>query len=128
MDLLLQIINTVLGYFLIEFDGGKVKTDNGRKDDFVIRIEMGSSGTWAFTLGQVVVVSNSGLSSYSNHERGHSLQSVLLGHLYWLIIAAPSAIRAGLIGTGLLLQPTGVAYWDFYTNFYTESWAEAWKW
>ena len=122
------IINTVVGYSLIEFAGGKVITDNGRKDDFVVRIELGSTGTWAFTLGQVVVGSNKGLSSFSDHERGHSLQSLLLGPLYWIVIAAPSAIRAGLINTGIIVPPTTGTYWDFYTDFYTESWAEVWKW
>lgn len=58
------------------------------------------------------------------HEYGHTIQCLLLGPLYWLVIAAPSAIWCNFFEG--YRRKNGVSYY----KLYCESWANQWgvKW
>ena len=56
------------------------------------------------------------------HEYGHSLQSLLLGPLYLIVIGLPSVIWAGLPALERRRQRRHISYYDFYT----ERWADRW--
>lgn len=55
------------------------------------------------------------------HEYGHTLQSLLLGPLYLLIIGIPSAVWCNAPRFNEM-RANGASYFDFYP----EKWAEAW--
>ena len=57
-------------------------------------------------------------SSFVNHEYGHTLQSILLGPLFLLIIGLPSLIWAGLFDEWRYKHKKSY-YW-----LYTENWAD----
>jgi len=57
-------------------------------------------------------------SKFINHEYGHTLQSILLGPLYLLIIGLPSIVWAGLFDDWRIKHKKSY-YW-----LYTESWAD----
>ena len=69
------------------------------------------------SLGRYVVL-NTGLSSkYATfaHERGHSIQSMILGPLYLFVIGIPSILWAAWWNESRLCS---------YYSFYTERWAD----
>ena len=51
------------------------------------------------------------------HERGHSIQSMILGPLYILVIGLPSLIHAAF-------YRYDAAHPDIYYRFFTEKWAD----
>ena len=56
------------------------------------------------------------------HEYGHSLQSLLLGPLYLIVIGLPSLVWAGLPALERRRERRGISYYAFYT----ERWADRW--
>ena len=56
------------------------------------------------------------------HEYGHSLQSLLLGPLYLVVIGLPSVLWAGLPALARRRARRGISYYAFYT----ERWADRW--
>jgi hypothetical protein len=54
------------------------------------------------------------------HEYGHSIQSMVLGPLYLLMIGIPSMVWAGCF-KNYRKRSKKSYYW-----FYTESWADRW--
>ncbi len=56
------------------------------------------------------------------HEYGHSLQSLLLGPLYLIVIGLPSALWAALPALERRRQRRHISYYAFYT----ERWADCW--
>ena len=67
------------------------------------------------SLGRYVVVNTAtGYNTWA-HERGHSIQSMILGPLYLLVIGLPSLIWAAWWN-----DSRGVSY----SSFYTERWAD----
>ncbi|MGN0687322.1 MAG: hypothetical protein ACI4KA_04360 [Oscillospiraceae bacterium] len=54
------------------------------------------------------------------HEYGHTLQSLMLGPLYLLVIGLPSILWAGLPAFERLRQAKQISYY----RFYTEKWAD----
>lgn len=56
------------------------------------------------------------------HEYGHTLQSLLLGPAYLVVVGLPSVLWAGTPGLKRLRRRRGMSYYDFYT----ERWADAW--
>lgn len=69
----------------------------------------------AFTLGNKVIGDATTLSLYKAHEQGHYFQNLLLGPLYFPVVAIPSIIHAGV-------HPNDTNY----DHFYTEGWATSW--
>jgi len=53
-------------------------------------------------------------SVFVNHERGHCIQSIILGPLYLFVIGLSSMIWAGFFDG--YRQRKGVSYYDFYTE------------
>lgn len=58
------------------------------------------------------------------HEYGHTLQSVLLGPLYLLIISAPSGLWCNLPACEKYRQNKKVSYQRFYPERWANSWGE----
>ena len=80
-------------------------------------------GNWGgITLGMFTFVDD--ISPFNEitikHEYGHSLQSILLGPIWILVIAIPSLLWASC-GKGLRLKYNHNYYW-----LYCERWADAW--
>lgn len=71
------------------------------------------------SLGCFIFVSDSGDEMKKGHEYGHTLQSLILGPFYLIVIGLPSLIWAGLFGGWR--RRRGVSYY----SFYTESWADS---
>jgi hypothetical protein len=71
---------------------------------------MGMKGA-GMSLGPVVLGAH-GFTDYP-HEFGHTLQSMVLGPFYLLVIGIPSLISAAS-------NPSG------HRNFFSEKWADAW--
>ena len=69
------------------------------------------------SLGRYIILNNALYNDIrsSQHERGHSIQSMILGPLYLLVIGLPSLIWAAWWHEG-----RGVSYY----SFYTERWAD----
>lgn len=59
------------------------------------------------------------------HEYGHTVQSLVLGPLFLIVIGIPSILWAGLPGFRRLRKEKQISYYAFYT----ERWADTWgKW
>ncbi len=56
------------------------------------------------------------------HEYGHTIQSLVLGPLYLIIIGIPSFLWAALPFLRIMRREKKISYY----SFYTESWADAW--
>lgn len=56
------------------------------------------------------------------HEYGHTLQSLLLGPLYLIVIGLPSALWCNLKSANAMRDKKAVSYYDFYP----EKWANKW--
>ena len=56
------------------------------------------------------------------HEYGHTIQSMVLGPLFLIVIGIPSALWAGLPSLYKMRKEKQISYFAFYT----ESWANAW--
>lgn len=71
------------------------------------------------SLGRYIFMCNEMMTDdkYPCHKQGHSLQSLMLGPLYLLVIAIPSLLRA----TYCIINRESAAT---YHKFYTEAWAD----
>lgn len=59
------------------------------------------------------------------HEYGHTIQSLVLGPLYLIVIGLPSLLWASIPAFRKMRRKRQISYY----SFYTESWANAWgKW
>lgn len=56
------------------------------------------------------------------HEYGHTIQSLLLGPLYLIVIGIPSSTWAGTPYFVKMRKEKRISYF----SFYTESWADSW--
>lgn len=56
------------------------------------------------------------------HEYGHTIQSLVLGPLYLIIVGLPSILWAALPPFRKMRREKKISYY----SFYTESWANAW--
>ena len=61
------------------------------------------------------------------HEYGHSLQSLLLGPLYLLVIGLPSVIWAGFPALERRRVRRQVSYYAFYTERWADRWGGVWR-
>ncbi|MCL1812110.1 MAG: hypothetical protein FWG29_01160 [Treponema sp.] len=115
--------NTIVGLGIITLFKGKVSTD-GITTNVIIKWKKMRGR--AACLGSVVLGDEDLHGMHLPHEQGHFVQSLLLGPLYWFVIAIPSFTRATLITAGVLKLPAGMNYHDYYHSFYTEKWADSW--
>jgi hypothetical protein len=116
------IINTIAGYGAIELFGGRIEQASGIIGSLTINILIKAMNPGdAVTLGNIVLGGSNLISHNIAHERGHYLQSLLLGPNYWWLIAIPSFIHA--IRHRLNENATDADYY----KFPTEEWAEKWK-
>ncbi|MDR0442698.1 MAG: RHS repeat-associated core domain-containing protein [Treponema sp.] len=112
---LTPLVNTAAGHFAIGFLGGEVSSDG-----LTTNIQTSIMGTKAACFGSVVIggdVLYARNNKQLKHEQGHFMQSLLLGPLYWSIIAGPSLISAGIAKISS----------HVHSDFPTEQWANAWK-
>ena len=72
----------------------------------------------AISLGMFIFVSKGAVDSERliRHEYGHSLQSVILGPLYLLIIGLPSYIWANCESAGKKWRSGECSYFDYWTG------------
>lgn len=114
-----QLPQNLLGLLVLAFVGVNVPYDvRGKRirwpSSFIYFSDRMSGG---ISLGQYVILSARYVLDINAwyHERGHHLQSIILGPLYLLVIGIPSLLWA--------------AWWNpkrsrDYHWFYTESWAD----
>lgn len=81
----------------------------------VIESRKRSSGS--VSLGNFIFLSKSAAVNTFKHELGHTVQSMILGPLYLLVIGIPSFMWALLRRCGMFLKHS-------YYDFYTEKWAD----
>lgn len=77
--------------------------------------------TQAVTLGPVIIATGRPDAELLEHERGHWLQSVALGPLYFVVVGLPSLTHAIWFRRRYPRGPHAL-----YFRFYTEAWADAW--
>lgn len=70
------------------------------------------------SLGEYIFAPKGAGEKFLKHERGHTIQSYILGWFYLLVIGLPSIIWAGCFGE--YRRKNGVSYY----SFYTERWAD----
>ena len=58
------------------------------------------------------------------HEYGHSIQSLVLGPLYLLVIGLPSAVWCNLPCCGTLRKRKRISYQSFFTERSANKWGE----
>ena len=61
------------------------------------------------------------------HEFGHCVQSVLLGPLYWLVVALPSVIWCNLPPIVRWRKKKDVSYYKLYCEGWANVWGTAWS-
>lgn len=108
-----QLPQVIAGFFVKLFTGAKYNKELSKNIDRRIF-------TWKLTSGislstYYVIVRQGADSNTVKHEKGHTIQSLILGPSYLIIIGLPSIIWAGLIHK----HTSKPYYW-----FYTEAWAD----
>lgn len=74
--------------------------------------------TSGLSLGWFIFVNEEATKNTFDHEYGHTIQSIILGPLYLLVIGLPSIIWAGCFGK------YRKKHHKSYYSFYTEKWAD----
>lgn len=59
------------------------------------------------------------------HEYGHTIQCLLLGPLYWIVIALPSAIWCNFFAG--YRKKHNVSYYKLYCESWANTWGEKWS-
>ena len=59
------------------------------------------------------------------HEYGHTIQCLLLGPLYWLVIAAPSAVWCNFFDN--YRKKNNVSYYKLYCESWANRWGSLWS-
>lgn len=108
-----QLPQVILGFFVRLFTGARKWNEASVEYDRRIF-------TWKLTSGislstyYIIVRWGANLNAIK-HEKGHTIQSLILGPLYLIVIGIPSIVWAGLIHK----HTNKSYYW-----FYTEAWAD----
>lgn len=110
------LVGVVAGVFALVFLRGRLLVRRG-----VPCVLLPGSVTQAATLGPVVIATGRPDAELLDHERGHWLQSVALGPLYFLVIGLPSVLHLLWFRRRYPRGPHAL-----YFRFYTEAWADAW--
>jgi len=61
------------------------------------------------------------------HEFGHCVQSILLGPLYWLVVALPSILWCNLPPVVRWRKEKDVSYYTLYCEGWANVWGAAWS-
>lgn len=75
-----------------------------------------SGGGGSISLGNFVFISRYAWPNTEAHELGHTVQSMILGPLYLILVVLPSICWTGLKRNGFFKKTS-------YYKFYTEKWA-----
>ena len=59
------------------------------------------------------------------HEYGHTIQCLLLGPLYWLVVALPSAIWCNFFAS--YRKKHHISYYKLYCESWANKWGEKWS-
>lgn len=116
-----QILQLIIGYIFLIFHRGSI-TKKIRRDIRpynTVTIYYSKKMNGGISLGPIVVLNSKHNNRYSHvtdHEVGHSHQSMWLGPLYLLVIGIPSIAWAGIRRLGFFKKKS-------YYSFYTERWA-----
>lgn len=116
-------VNAISGiiYLILK---GKYRTEKF-KNSYITYIP----GNWGgLSLGLFIFIAEGKAEGWTNntkiHEYGHTIQCLLLGPLYWIVVALPSAIWCNFFAD--YRKKNNVSYY----KLYCESWANSWgvKW
>lgn len=61
------------------------------------------------------------------HEYGHTIQCLLLGPLYWIVIGLPSAVWCNLPYFRKLRKEKNISYYKLYCEAWANAWGEKWS-
>lgn len=61
------------------------------------------------------------------HEYGHTIQALLLGVLYWLVIAIPSFIWCNFPPLVKYRKKNNVSYYKLYCEAWANAWGQKWS-
>lgn len=108
-----QLPQVILGFFVSLFTMAKYDKELSKNNDRGIFTWKLSSG---ISLSTYYIIVRQGADSKTiKHEKGHTIQSLILGPLYLIVIGLPSIVWAGFIHK----HTNKSYYW-----FYTEAWAD----
>ena len=115
-----QLPQTLIGWFVYQYikfkDKNCIIDENYHKTGHYAVMTKSEDFMGGVSLGRYVFTNmQDGMISY-RHEFGHSIQSLILGPLYLIIIGIPSSLLAYNISDALNKR----YYW-----FYTEKWADS---
>ena len=117
-----QLPQNLLGLLLIALLGWEIPIDmkgskNHRLPSSLLFLNSRMKG--GVSLGRYIILSGRYATDFNTwyHERGHSIQSMILGPLYLLVIGLPSLLWAAFYRHNDA-DPNG------YYRFFTEKWAD----
>lgn len=114
-----QLPQNLLGLIMVAITGFGLPVDirgnNHRLPSSLLFLNKQMRG--GISLGRYIIMNGSyaGDTNSWMHERGHSVQSMMLGPLYLLVIGLPSVLWAAWWN-----EKRGVSYYEFFT----EKWAD----
>lgn len=114
-----QLPQNILGLLLIAIYKGvfyaSVKGNNHASPPSRLYFSKSMSG--GVSLGRYILLSEKYKTTFNTwyHERGHAIQSLILGPLYLIVVGLPS-----LLWAAWWTPDRGVSYY----SFYTERWAD----
>ena len=81
------------------------------------------------SMGQFIFMAEDRNDGWTNntkiHEYGHTIQCLLLGPLYWIVIGAPSAIWCNCFAT--YRKKHNVSYYKLYCESWANRWGQTWS-
>lgn len=81
------------------------------------------------SLGLFVFMADSGKEPWTYntriHEYGHTIQCLLLGPLYWLVVAIPSSVWCNFFEG--YRKKNNVSYYALYCESWANNWGEKWS-
>ena len=113
-----SVIGTIVQYVYMHLKGDKVQVGMplmGRHPQYLIAVVFSSRMQGGLSLGDTITLPHSYSFSTLVHEKGHCLQSLLLGWFYLPIIGLPSILWASW-------HTLTKSKRDYY-SFFTERWA-----
>lgn len=107
-----QVLVGVILYFCLKIE--TIEYTNKKTGTTVLWIPTKWQACWS--LGPFVFAHYDSLQDTLNHETGHTIQSVILGPVYLLVVALPSVFL-------FWWRRLGNKSYEWYMNHYPENWA-----